>query len=615
MEFEERPHRFGLSHNEDDLMADYQAPLRDVRFLLNEVFDAPSLWASLPKLSESVDPETADAILEEAGKIASGVLAPLSREADEQGSRWNDGEVTTPEGFKEAYRTFAEGGWNGLGGDPQYGGMGMPKMLVAQVEEMMQGANMAFGLAPMLTAGAALALNAHGSEELKTRYLPKMYDGTWAGAMDLTEPQAGTDLGIIRTKAEPNGDGSYSLTGTKIFITWGEHDMAENIIHLVLARLPDAPAGTRGISLFLVPKVLVNEDGSLGERNAVTCGSIEKKMGIKASATCVMNYDGARGWLVGEPNRGLAAMFTMMNYERLGVGIQGLGAAEASYQSALEYALDRLQSRSPQGTVEKEKAADPIIVHPDVRRMLLTMKALIEGGRAFTTYTASFLDIAKFSEEPAERERADAMVALLTPIAKAFLTDRGLEACVLGQQVFGGHGYVREWGQEQLVRDVRITQIYEGTNGIQALDLIGRKVVANGGKYCEIFAREVAAFIEENAGDPTLTPFLEPLSAALERLDDVTEYVLGAAARNPSELGAASVEYLDLFGLTALAFMWARMVKTAAPHAETDSSGFYSGKLKTARFFYSRLLPRTVSLSESIRSGAGDMMAFANNEF
>ena len=596
-------------------MADYQAPLRDVRFLLNEVFDAPSLWASLPKLSESVDPETADAILEEAGKIASGVLAPLSREADEQGSRWSEGAVTTPEGFKEAYRTYAEGGWNGLGGDPQYGGMGMPKMLVAQVEEMMQGANMAFGLAPMLTAGAALALNAHGSEELKSRYLPKMYDGTWAGAMDLTEPQAGTDLGIIRTKAEPNGDGSYNLTGTKIFITWGEHDMAENIIHLVLARLPDAPAGTRGISLFLVPKVLVNEDGSLGERNAVTCGSIEKKMGIKASATCVMNYDGARGWLVGEPNRGLAAMFTMMNYERLGVGIQGLGAAEASYQSALDYALERLQSRSPEGTVAKDKAADPIIVHPDVRRMLLTMKALTEGGRAFTTYTASFLDIAKFSEDPAQRERADAMVALLTPIAKAFLTDRGLEACVLGQQVFGGHGYVREWGQEQLVRDVRITQIYEGTNGIQALDLIGRKVVANGGKYCEIFASEVAAFIEENAGDQTLAPFLEPLSAALERLDDVTEYVMTAAARNPSELGAASVEYLDLFGLTALAYMWARMVKTAAPHAETDGSGFYSGKLKTARFFYSRLLPRTVSLSESIRSGAGDMMAFANNEF
>ncbi len=596
-------------------MADYQAPLRDVRFLLNEVFDAPALWASLPALSETVDPDTADAILEEAGKIASGVLAPLNREADEQGCKWDNGTVTTPEGFREAYRTYAEGGWNGLGGNPEYGGMGMPKMLVAQVEEMMQGANMAFGLAPMLTAGACLALNAHGSEELKARYLPKMYDGTWSGAMDLTEPHAGTDLGIIRTKAEPNGDGSYSISGTKIFITWGEHDMAENIIHLVLARLPDAPAGTRGISLFLVPKVLVNEDGSLGERNSLACGSIEKKMGIKASATCVMNFDGARGWLVGEPNKGLAAMFTMMNYERLGVGIQGLGAAEASYQNALAYAMERLQSRSPEGAVEKDKAADPIIVHPDVRRMLLTMKALTEGGRAFSAWTASFLDIAKFSTDDAQREHADAMVALLTPVAKAFLTDRGLDTCVLGQQIFGGHGYIREWGQEQLVRDIRITQIYEGTNGIQALDLIGRKVVANSGRFYEIFAEDVATFIEDNAQDPSLKPFLEPLAATLERLSDITEYILGVASANRSEIGAASVEYLDLFGYTALAYMWARMAKAAAPRAEGDSSGYYSGKLKTARFFYSRLLPRTVSLAESIRSGATDMMAFAENEF
>jgi len=596
-------------------MADYQAPLRDVRFLLNEVFDAPALWASLPVLNETVDPDTADAILEEAGKIAGGVLGPLNREADEQGCKWDNGAVTTPEGFREAYRTYAEGGWNGLGGDPEFGGMGMPKMLVAQVEEMMQGANMAFGLAPMLTAGASLALNAHGSEELKSRYLPKMYDGTWSGAMDLTEPHAGTDLGIIRTKAEPNGDDSYSISGTKIFITWGEHDMAENIIHLVLARLPDAPAGTKGISLFLVPKVLVNDDGSLGERNALACGSIEKKMGIKASATCVMNFDGARGWLVGEPHKGLAAMFTMMNYERLGVGIQGLGAAEASYQSALAYAMERLQSRSPQGAVNKDKAADPIIVHPDVRRMLLTMKALTEGGRAFSAWTASFLDIAKFSEDDTQREHADAMVALLTPVAKAFLTDRGLDACVIGQQIFGGHGYIREWGQEQLVRDVRITQIYEGTNGIQALDLMARKVVANGGRYYEIFAEDVATFIEENAQDPSLKPFLEPLAATLERLSDVTEFVLGVASGNPSEVGAASVEYLDLFGYTALAYMWARMVKAAAPKADGDSSGYYSGKLKTARFFYSRLLPRTVSLAESIRSGAADMMAFAENEF
>lgn len=595
-------------------MADYQAPLRDMRFLLNEVFDAPALWASLPALSEIVDPDTADAILEEAGKIASGVLAPLNREGDEEGSHWDNGTVTAPTGFKEAYQTMAEGGWNGLGGNPEFGGMGMPKMLVAQFEEMIQGANMSFGLAPMLTAGACLALNAHGSQELKEKYLPNMYAGTWSGAMDLTEPHAGTDLGIIRTKAEPKGDGSYAITGTKIFITWGEHDMAENIIHLALAKLPDAPAGPKGISLFLVPKIMVNEDGSLGARNSLSCGSIEKKMGIKASATCVMNFDGATGWMVGEPNKGLAAMFTMMNYERLGVGIQGIGAAEASYQNARAYALDRLQSRAPTGAQQKDKAADPIIVHPDVRRMLLTSKAFIEGGRAFSTYVASYLDLAKYAEGE-RQERAEAMVALLTPVAKAFLTDRGLECCILGQQVFGGHGFIREWGQEQLVRDTRITQIYEGTNGIQALDLMGRKVVANEGRYYELFAKEVADFIEANAGNTRMKPYLEPLAAALERLSDVTEYVLNAAAQNQNEIGAASVDYLDLFGLTALAFMWARMVAVAVEKAEGDTSGFYAAKLKTAQYYFGRLLPRTVSLAEGIRSGAELMMALTAEEF
>jgi alkylation response protein AidB-like acyl-CoA dehydrogenase len=596
-------------------MADYQAPLRDMRFVLNEVFDAPALWASMPRLAENVDPETADAILEEAGKISAGVLAPISREGDEQGCQWKDGEVTSPEGFKEAYQTIVEGGWNGLGGSPEFGGMGMPKTLVAQFEEMMQGANMAFGLAPMLTAGAALALNAHGSQELKEKYLPNLYSGVWSGSMDLTEPHAGTDLGIIRTKAEPNGDDSYSVTGTKIFITWGEHDMAENIIHFVLAKLPDAPKGPKGISLFLVPKFLVNEDGSLGERNSFSCGSIEKKMGIKGSATCVMNFDGAKGWLVGEPNKGLAAMFTMMNYERLGVGIQGVGAAEASLQSAREYAMERLQSRAPTGPQEKDKVADPILVHPDVRRMLLTMKSYVEGGRAFSTYVASWLDIAKFCDEEELRKKGDGMVALLTPVAKAFLTDRGLESCIIGQQVFGGHGFIREWGQEQLVRDCRITQIYEGANGIQALDLMGRKVVGSQGKLFELFADDVASFIEENRDEESLKPFLEPLAAALERLSDVTEHVLGQAGDDANAAGAASVDYLDLFGLTALAYMWARMVKAAAPRAEGDTSGFYTGKLKTARFYYQRLLPKTVSLAEAVRSGSESMMALTADEF
>ena len=596
-------------------MADYQAPLREMRFILNEVFDAPALWASLPGVAENVDPETADAILEEAAKITSGVLAPLNREGDEQGCSWKDGEVTTPEGFREAYQTIVEGGWNGLGGNPEFGGMGMPKTLVAQFEEMMQAANMAFGLAPMLTAGACLALDAHGSQELKEKYLPNMYSGVWSGAMDLTEPHAGTDLGIIRTKAVPNDDGSYSVTGTKIFITWGEHDMAENIVHLVLAKLPDAPKGPKGISMFLVPKFLVKGDGSLADRNRLSCGSLEKKMGIKGSATCVMNYDGAKGWLVGEENKGLAAMFTMMNYERLGVGIQGMGAAEASLQSAREYAMERIQSRAPTGPRQPDKAADPILVHPDVRRMLLTMKGYVEGGRAFSTYVAQWLDISKYSEDDGRRKQAEGLVALLTPVAKAFLTDRGLDTCILGQQVFGGHGFIREWGQEQLVRDCRITQIYEGTNGIQALDLMGRKVVGSQGKLYELFAEDVASFIEENSGNPALRPYLEPLAAAFERLSDVTEHVISQASDNPDSVGAASVDYLDLFGLTALGYMWAKIVKAAAEKTEGDSSGFYSGKVKTARFYFDRLLPKTVALAESIRSGSESMMALTAEEF
>lgn len=596
-------------------MADYQAPLREIRFVLNEVFEASALWASMPRLAERVDPETADAIIEEAGKVTTQVFAPLNREADEQGCQWKDGEVTTPEGFREAYQTLVEGGWNGLGGNPEFGGMGMPKTLVVQFEEMLQASNMAFGLAPMLTAGACLALDAHGSQELKEKYLPNLYSGVWSGSMDLTEPHSGTDLGIMRSKAVPNDDGSYSISGTKIFITWGEHDMAENIIHFVLAKLPDAPKGPKGISLFLVPKFFVNDDGSLGERNSFSCGSIEKKMGIKASATCVMNFDGAKGWLVGDVNKGLMAMFTMMNYERLGVGIQGLGAAEASLQSAREYAFERLQSRAPTGPQQPEKEADPIIVHPDVRRMLLTMKAYVEGGRAFSTYVGQWLDIAKFSDEDERRINAEGMVALLTPVAKAFLTDRGLDVCVMGQQVFGGHGYIREWGQEQLVRDARITQIYEGANGIQALDLLGRKVVGSQGKLYSLFAEDMAAFIEKERDNPALELFLKPLAASLERLSDVTEHVLKQAETDPNAPGAGSVDYTNLFGLTALAYMWAKMVVVAAPKAEGDTSGFYSGKLKTARFYFERLLPGTVALAESVRSGSESVMAHAANEF
>ncbi len=592
-------------------MADYKAPLRDMRFVLNEVFNVAELWAQLPELAEAVDAQTAMAVLEEAGKVTSKSIAPLSRAADEEGCHWDNGAVRTPAGFIEAYNTYAEGGWVGVGGDPQFGGMGMPKAVSAQVEEMVNASSLAFGLYPMLTAGACLSINAHASEALKEKYLPNMYAGVWAGSMCLTEPHAGTDLGIIRTKAEPQADGSYKVSGTKIFITGGEHDLTENIIHLVLAKLPDAPAGPKGISLFLVPKYLVNEDGSLGARNPATCGSIEHKMGIQASATCVMNFDEAVGYIVGEPNKGLAAMFTMMNYERLGVGIQGLASAERSYQNAVEYARDRLQSRAPTGPQAKDKAAGPIIVHPDVRRMLLTMKALIEGGRAFSTYVAMQLDSAKYSEDPATRKRSEELVALLTPVAKAFLTDLGLECTVHGQQVFGGHGYIREWGQEQLVRDVRITQIYEGTNGIQALDLMGRKVVASGGAYYRLFSDEIRQFIA-SAGDE-LKEFAGPLGVSLDQLDGLTEWVLEQAKGNPNEIGAASVEYLHAFGYVAYAYMWALMAR-AAKAGEGDEA-FYSAKLGTARFYFARLLPRVNSLVASVKAGSESLYLLHAEQF
>ncbi|WOE79108.1 acyl-CoA dehydrogenase C-terminal domain-containing protein [Pseudomonas protegens] len=592
-------------------MADYKAPLRDMRFVLNEVFEVAKLWAQLPALAETVDAETVEAILEEAGKVTARSIAPLSRGADEEGCHWNDTVVTTPQGFTQAYQTYAEGGWVGVGGDPEFGGMGMPKAVSAQVEEMVNSASLAFGLYPMLTAGACLSINAHASEELKTTYLPNMYAGIWAGSMCLTEPHAGTDLGIIRTKAEPQADGSYAISGTKIFITGGEHDLTENIIHLVLAKLPDAPAGPKGISLFLVPKFMVNADGSLGERNPVSCGSIEHKMGIQASATCVMNFDQAIGYLVGEPNKGLAAMFTMMNYERLGVGIQGLATGERSYQNAVEYARDRLQSRSPTGPQAKDKVADPIIVHPDVRRMLLTMKAANEGGRAFSTYVAMQLDTAKFSEDAETRKRAESLVALLTPVAKAFLTDLGLETTVHGQQIFGGHGYIREWGQEQLVRDVRITQIYEGTNGIQALDLVGRKIVGSGGAFYTLFADEIRHFTA--TADAQLGEFTLPLNAALDNLDELTAWLLDRAISNPNEIGSASVEYLQVFGYTAYAYMWALMAKAALGKEQEED--FYASKLGTARFYFARLLPRIHSLTASVKAGSESLFLLQAEQF
>jgi len=598
-------------------VAEYKVPLKDMSFLLHEVFKADEMWQQLPKLAEQVDKDTAQAILQECAKIAEQVLAPISREGDETGVSFNDGVVTTAPGYKEAFNTYAEGGWSGLGGDVNYGGMGMPKMLTAMHEEMLCSADISFALYPVLTAGAALSLAKHGSDELKQRYLTRMYAGEWSASMCLTESHSGTDLGIIRTKAIPQEDGSYSVTGNKIFITGGEHDLTENIVHLVLAKLPDAPAGPRGISLFLVPKFHVNEDETLGERNQVSCGSIEHKMGIHASATCVMNFDGAQGYLVGELNKGLACMFTMMNFERIGVGIQGLGAAVRSYQNALEYAKDRIQGRALTGAKSPEQAADSIMVHGDVRRMLLNMKALNEGSRALSSYIAMQLDYATFGEGD-KQVKGEALVALMTPVAKAFFTDLGFENTVTGQQVLGGHGFIREWGQEQLVRDARITQIYEGTNGIQAMDLLMRKVAGSKGSLFKVFTDEVNTYIEENKSDAAMAEFITPLNEALTDLTELTTDLLTKAADNKNELGASANDYLHVFGYTAMAYVWAKMAQVS--QAGIDNNGesgdeFYQSKLHTARYYFTRLLPRRISLIASAKSGSDCMFDIADELF
>ena len=588
-------------------MAKYKAPLRDMRFVLNEVFEADKLWASMPA-TEEVTPDLVDAILEEGAKVTENELFPLNRTGDEEGCHFDNGTVTTPEGFKDAFKLLSESGWLGLGGNIEYGGQGMPKMLTVLFEEMLYSANTSFALYPALNSGAALCLDNHASDEMKEQLLPPMYEGRWMGTMCLTEPHSGTDLGLIRTKAVPNDDGSFTITGNKIWITGGEHDLAENIIHLVLAKLPDAPAGSRGISLFMVPKFLINEDGSLGERNPAFCGSIEHKMGIKGSATCVMNFDGAQGWMIGEPNKGLACMFTMMNYERLSIGIQGLGLGEVAYQSAMDFAAERIQSRAPTGAKYPEKAADNILVHPDVRRMALNVRAFNEASRAFASYVGMQLDISKYHEDEQTRKHAADLVALMTPIAKSYITDRGFDATVESQQIYGGNGYCREWGAEQYVRDARIAQIYEGTNGIQAMDLMGRKVIANQGAYVKLFEADVRQFMAEQVDNEGLKPFMDKLDAALTTLLEVTAQVQERAAANPEEVGAAAKDYLDLFGLVTYAYMWARMVAVAAPKAADDTSGFYGAKVKVANFFYARILPRAAALAAQVNAGADTLM-------
>lgn len=581
-------------------MAEYQAPLKDMNYLLWDVFGVDKVWATLPKLAEHVDKETSQAIIAECGKIAEQVIAPIAREGDEVGVSFHEGKVTTAPGYKEAFQTYVEGGWSALGGDVEFGGMGMPKAITSLHEEMLCSADISFSLYPGLTAGAALSLAKHASEELKEKYLTRLYAGDWTASMCLTEAHAGTDLGMIRTKAVPQDDGSYLVTGNKIFITAGEHDLVDNIIHLVLAKLPDAPAGPKGISLFLVPKYQVNEDGTLGESNHVSCGSIEHKMGIHASATCVMNFDGARGFLVGEVNKGLACMFTMMNFERIGVGIQGLGASERSYQNALEYAKDRLQSRSLSGAKSPDKVADSIMVHGDVRRMLLNMKAMNEGSRALSLYIANQLDIATYGEGDVQ-VKADGLVALMTPVAKAFFTDIGFENTVSGQQVLGGHGYIREWGQEQLVRDTRIAQIYEGTNGIQAMDLLGRKVAGSQGKLLELFVDEVSEYIEKTTSKE-MQEFTQPLADALVDLQEVSQFILTKAAKDPEMIGTSANDYLHVLGYTAMAYVWCKMSEVSLLQLEQDTE-FHQSKLHTARYYFARLLPRRLSLIAAIKAG------------
>ncbi|HKM14363.1 MAG TPA: acyl-CoA dehydrogenase C-terminal domain-containing protein [Marinospirillum sp.] len=595
-------------------MAMYKAPLRDMQFVLNEVFEADKLWASM-EATQEIDASLAESILEEGAKLTENELFPLNLSGDAEGCRFEGGQVFTPKGFKEAYQTLSDGGWMGLGGNPEYGGQGMPKMLTVLFEEMLYSSNAAFTLYPALNNGATLLLDSHATEAVKTQYLPPMYEGRWIGTMCLTETQAGTDLGLISTKAEPKGDGVYDLTGSKLWITGGEHDLAENIIHLVLARLPDAPAGTRGISLFLVPKFKVNADNSLGEFNKVNCGSIEHKMGIKGSATCVINFDGSEGIMIGEPNRGLNAMFTMMNYERLSIGIQGLGLGEVAYQSAMDFSKERIQSRAPGGAKQPTKAADPILVHPDVRRMALNVRAFNEASRAFASYVGMQLDIGKYHADEAIRKHGDDMMALMTPIAKAFITDRGFDATVTAQQIYGGSGYCTEWGGEQYVRDARIAQIYEGTNGIQALDLMGRKVFSNRGEYVKSFTQEVRDFLATCADLPNMQVWTTTLETELQRLESLTLKVIAATEQNPAEIGAASVDYLDLFGLVAYGYMWARMVSVAQRKVGSETSGFYASKIKVGNHFLKRILPRTLALEQQVLAGAEVLMAMEEDDF
>ena len=593
----------------------YNPPSENIKFVLHDVLNAGQL-SELPGFEE-VSEDLMDQILEEGGKICEQVLFPLNQSGDQEGCHYENGVVRTPEGFKEAYDTFTESGWCGVSADPEYGGMGMPVLVNTVMQEMICSSNMSFGMYPGLSQGAYEALHHFGTDEQKELYLPKLIEGTWSGTMNLTEPHCGTDLGLIKTKAIPNDDDSFNITGTKIFISAGEHDLTENIVHLVLAKLPDAPEGVKGISLFVVPKFLPNDDGSVGERNGVRCGSIEHKMGIHANSTCVMNFDDAKGWLVGEPHKGLKAMFVMMNAARLGVGMQGLGICEIAYQNGLAYAKDRLQMRSLTGTKFPDKPADPIIVHPDVRRMLLKAKAVTEGGRALAYWTGLKLDISQRHTDDEIRQEADDLVALLTPIVKAYLTDMGTEIANECLQCYGGHGYIAEWGMEQYVRDARIAQIYEGTNGIQALDLVGRKMGKGYGRLLRRFFHPVQQFIEDHQADESMQEFVFPLAKGLAKLQQSTAMIAQKGLKDPNEAGAASSDYLRQFALVALAYMWCLMVKAAQAKLEAGEGdkAFYESKIETARFYMQRMLPEADGRFKMVMAGADTLMALDAEAF
>ncbi|MEP7041724.1 MAG: acyl-CoA dehydrogenase C-terminal domain-containing protein [Dokdonella sp.] len=595
-------------------MSRYTAPLADLRFALYDVLDVESVYGRLPGCA-TASRDVIDAVLDEAAKFAEQVLAPLNQSGDAEGCTFDKAtqSVRTPKGFKEAFAQYVDGGWIGLVADERFGGQALPETLGAAFKEMIDSANLAWGNYPMLSHGASSALEHHGEDWQREVFLKPLVSGQWTGTMCLTEAHCGTDLGLLKTKAEPVADGSYRISGTKIFITAGEHDFVDNILHLVLARLPDAPVGVKGISLFLVPKFKVGKDGAMGGRNTLACGAIEHKMGIKASATCVMNFDAAEGWLVGQPNKGLAAMFTMMNTARLAVGLQGLGLMERAYQNSLAYARDRLQMRSLSGPKFPDKPADPLIVHPDVRRMLLTQKAFAEGCRLLGLYAYLQEDIAKHSEDAAERERAEALVSFLTPIVKGLLTEAGIECTYEAVQIFGGHGYIVEHGMEQLARDARITTLYEGTTQIQALDLLGRKVMQLQGVGLKHFLAEIGAFCQTRANDAALTEFVRPLALASKEWGELTLDLVKRAGANPDEMGAAAYDYLFYSGYIALAYLWTRSV--AAADASSQTQEFRDAKRHTARFYFARLLPRIQMHAAAMRSGAGNLLDMPSAQF